>query len=267
MIVNNDFLKRLRSAFDLNIYEVKIWTALLSKGIATAGELSDISDVPRSRSYDVLESLEKRGFVIMKLGKPIRYIAVQPDEIMKRVKKSILVDSESKISSLDKVESTEFFKELSLLYKNGINHIDPTTISGSIRGRNNIYDHVESMLGNAKSSIVIVTSSEGLKRKYEQLGATLKKLASKGVKVKIAATINNDNMKIAKQFTEFADVRKVNDINARFILVDGKEMTFMINDDKEIHESYDVGIWVKSPFFSSAFDSMFASNWAKLEKI
>ena len=56
MIVKEEFLKKLRSSFDLNIYEVKIWTALLSKGIATAGELSDISDVPRSRCYDVLET-------------------------------------------------------------------------------------------------------------------------------------------------------------------------------------------------------------------
>ncbi|HLD02971.1 MAG TPA: helix-turn-helix domain-containing protein, partial [Candidatus Nanoarchaeia archaeon] len=49
MIVKEDFLKKLRAAFDLNIYEVKIWTALLSKGVSSAGELSDISNVPRSR--------------------------------------------------------------------------------------------------------------------------------------------------------------------------------------------------------------------------
>ena len=37
MIMDRDFLKKLRSAFDLNEYEVKIWAALLGKGIATAG--------------------------------------------------------------------------------------------------------------------------------------------------------------------------------------------------------------------------------------
>src|SRR3989338_3185272 len=53
MIVKDEFIKKLRAAFDLNIYEVKIWTALLSKGVAAAGELSDMSNVPRSRSYYV----------------------------------------------------------------------------------------------------------------------------------------------------------------------------------------------------------------------
>ena len=82
MIVKEEFLSKLRRYFSLNLYEVKIWAALLSRGVATAGELSDIANVPRSRSYDVLESLEKKGFVIMKLGKPIKYIAVPPTEVI-----------------------------------------------------------------------------------------------------------------------------------------------------------------------------------------
>ena len=63
MIVKEEFLSKLRRYFGLNLYEVKIWTALLSRGVSTAGELSDIANVPRSRSYDILESLEKKGFV------------------------------------------------------------------------------------------------------------------------------------------------------------------------------------------------------------
>ena len=89
MIVKEDFLKKLKVSFNLNIYEVKIWTALLSKGVSSAGELSDISNVPRSRSYDVLESLEKKGFVVMKIGKPIKYLAVEPKEVIERVKKNL----------------------------------------------------------------------------------------------------------------------------------------------------------------------------------
>ncbi len=58
MIVKEEFLNKLRQFFALNLYEVRIWTALLSRGISTAGELSDIGNVPRSRYYDVLESLE-----------------------------------------------------------------------------------------------------------------------------------------------------------------------------------------------------------------
>ena len=79
---------------------MKIWTALLSRGVSTAGELSDIANVPRSRSYDVLESLEKKGFVVMELGKPIKYLAVPPKEVLENIKKKVEQSAESCLSDM-----------------------------------------------------------------------------------------------------------------------------------------------------------------------
>src|SRR3990167_7795915 len=112
MIVKDEFIKKLRAAFDLNIYEVKIWAALLSKGVATAGELSDMSNVPRSRSYDVLESLEKKGFIMVKIGKQIRYMAIKPEEIIKRFKDRINEKAEERLGMIDNVRATETYEEL-----------------------------------------------------------------------------------------------------------------------------------------------------------
>ena len=86
-------------SFGLNSYEYRIWTALLSRGTSTAGELSDIADVPRSRSYDVLESLEKKGFAVMKLGKPIKFLALKPEEVVDRVKKHMLLIAQDKTTA------------------------------------------------------------------------------------------------------------------------------------------------------------------------
>src|SRR3989338_6588951 len=102
MIVKKDFLNRIKD-FGLNSYESKLWTALLSRGVSTAGELSDIANVPRSRTYDVLESLEKKGFIIMKLGKPIKYVAVPPVEVLERVKKKVKEDTDEHLKNLEKV--------------------------------------------------------------------------------------------------------------------------------------------------------------------
>src|SRR5512137_409615 len=115
MIVRDDFLSKLRRYFGLNLYEVKIWTALLSRGVSTAGELSDISNVPRSRSYDVLESLEKKGFIIMKIGKPIKYMAVSPVEVLERVKKKIKDEADAGMKAMDNLKDSELLKELNSL--------------------------------------------------------------------------------------------------------------------------------------------------------
>ncbi len=256
MIVQPNFLKKIRSIFELNEYEVKIWTALLSKGVATTGELSEIGSVPRSRAYDVLESLEKKGFVIMKLGKPIKYIAVEPKEVIKRLRNKIHQNSEDKIQIIQDMESTNTFKDINLLYKNGIDHIDMNELSAHVKGRNNLYEHINSMLKNAKETVIISTTSEGLKRKYDSLKNNLNKLNKKGVKIKIFAPLKKDSKEVVNKFSEFATVKNMDKINARFVIVDSKELLFMTNDGN-VQEDYDNGIWVNSKFFAQALEKMF----------
>ena len=105
-MMTNDIetIKKVR-LFGLNTYESKLWTALLSRGISTAGELSDIANVPRSRSYDVLESLEKKGFVATKYEKPIKYLAIPPKGVLENIKKRI---GENKDAHLLGIKSQSF---------------------------------------------------------------------------------------------------------------------------------------------------------------
>ena len=86
MIVKQDMIGKIRDYFGLNLYEAKVWLALLRKGIASAGEVATISGIPRSRTYDVLESLEKRGFAMAKLEKPVKYVGVKPKMILEKMK-------------------------------------------------------------------------------------------------------------------------------------------------------------------------------------
>ncbi|MBS3143358.1 TrmB family transcriptional regulator [Candidatus Woesearchaeota archaeon] len=260
MIVKEDFLKKLKGSFDLNIYEVKIWTALLSKGVSSAGELSDISEVPRSRSYDILESLEKKGFVVMKLGKPIKYIAVEPKEVIERVKRDFTLRAGEKVKMLEKVKDSNTYKELDLLHKHGIENIDPTSLSGAIKGRRNINDQLDTLFRNAKESILISTTAEGFLRKSEILKPLLNKL--KNVKVKIMVPKDDKIKEFVKDLKNVSI--KYGDINSRFVLVDSNELMFMVMDDSKVHESYDTGIWVKSPYFVKSLENLFNLSWKGL---
>ncbi|MBW2995403.1 hypothetical protein KY312_03545, partial [Candidatus Woesearchaeota archaeon] len=168
MIVGEQFLSKLKH-FGLNSYQAKLWSALLSRGVATAGELSDISNVPRSRAYDVLESLEKKGFIVMKIGKPIKYIAVRPQEVVSRVKKKITVDAEKATKQVEDLKNSEIMSELQLLYNQGVDKVDPTELTASVRGRNNLYDHLIGLMRNAKKEVVISTTAQGLVRKTDAL--------------------------------------------------------------------------------------------------
>ncbi|MBS3151283.1 TrmB family transcriptional regulator [Candidatus Woesearchaeota archaeon] len=265
MIVKDTFLAKLRQAFNLNIYEVKIWTALLSRGISTAGELADISSVPRSRSYDVLETLEKKGFVVMKLGKPIKYLAVKPEEVVRRVKKGIKEHADNKLERLEEVRGTKLFDELKLLFDNGINLVDPTDLSGAIKGRDNIANHISYLLNEAEKEVVLITTVEGLLRKAGCLRKNLKSLSQKKVNIRIVAPITKDNIDVVKELSKFAEVRNTQRINSRFMIVDNKKIMFMLMNDKEVHQEYDAAVWVESPYFATALSNFFNVVWDKLE--
>ena len=268
MIVQKEFLNKLKE-FGLNTYEAKLWTALLSRGVSTAGELSDIANVPRSRTYDVLESLEKKEFIIMKLGKPIKYIAVPPEEVLERVKKRVNSDAENQINVLDSIKGGDIIKELNLLHNQGIDLVEPTDLSGSVRGRNNLYNHIETAVKGAESNVTIMTTSEGLIRKAESLKNVLAKASKKGVKVKIAAPVTKESMQAIKELSKVAEIKHIDpkEVKARFVIVDNKDLTFMLLDDKDVHPSYDVGVWVNTEFFASALSNLFDSKWAKLKPV
>lgn len=260
MVFDETFLKKLRSAFNLNIYEVKIWAALLSKGVAAAGELSDISNVPRSRSYDVLESLERRGFVVMKLGKPIKYLAVKPEEIFVREKKRLIENAESQVKQLDTIEKTDLFKELQLLFNNGVEHVEPEKVSGSIKGRTNVYNHLISMINDSKKSVNIVTTASGLTRKYDKLIEPLKKASKKGVAIRVVTTVTPENRHAVDELSKIAKIKNAA-VVSRFCTVDNEQALFMTHDDKTIHEAYDNAIWINSPYFVNSLNNMFSNLW------
>jgi len=266
MIVKEEFLSKLRRYFSLNLYEVKVWAALLSRGVSTAGELSDIANVPRSRSYDVLESLEKKGFVVMKLGKPIKYIAVPPSEVIERVKKNMREDAEEKVKRLEDLKDTEVLDELNTLHSQGVELVEPADLSGSLRGRHNLYNHIELTIRNAEETVTIITTAQGLMRKVEGLKPTLEKIKKRGVKIRIAAPITKENMAAVKDISEVAEIRECKS-KARFVIVDGKELIFMVLDDQEVHPTYDVGIWVNTPFFAAALEELFELAWNDMKKI
>jgi HTH-type transcriptional regulator, sugar sensing transcriptional regulator len=267
MIVKEEFLGRLRKIFDLNLYEVKVWTALLSRGTSTAGELSSISDVPRSRTYDILESLEKKGFIVMKLGKPIKFVALKPEEVIERVKKNLVVTAKEKSERLEKLKGNEVLDELNVLFKDGIKYIEPTELSGALKGRQNIYNHLDMLVRDAEKSITLVTTADGFNRKLEILLPSLEKAKKRGVTIRVAAPITDENKKIAKDFSKIGEVRNLEGLRARFMIIDSEQLMFMLLDDEEVHPTYDVGIWINTEYFAQALEGLFEIAWKNFKKV
>lgn len=201
----------------------------------------------------------------MKIGKPIKYIAVPPEEVLERVKKNIQADAQVQTKQLDDLSKTDILSELNLLHTKGVDMVDPTELTGALKGRNNAYSQLDAMIKGAEKTIILSTTAEGIIRKTEVLGRSLKKAAERGVTIQVAVPINASNKDEIKMLSEFADVRDVKKAAGRFCIADSKEVLFMLMGDEDVHPTYDVGIWLSTPYFANTMEQLFNSVWSELK--
>lgn len=251
MIINQDLVKKIKEYFNLNIYETKVWLALLSKGIASAGEIAELSGVPRSRTYDVLESLEKRGFAIVKIGKPVKYISVKPTEVIEKMKNKTMHEAQEKVKSLANLKETQEYVELEELHNAGIDPIKSTEITGSLKGRSNILSRVRELMESAEKEVVICTSVDDFEDKSRVLLPTIKKLNKNNIKLNIALSGEKDRIK--KLNSKFGLKAKETDSKARIFIADKSEVLFMVTNEKA---DEDLAVWLNSPFFSESMTNI-----------
>src|SRR3989338_1058643 len=228
-------IEQVKSRMGLNIYEARIYTALLSRGICSAGELADMSSVPRSRCYDVLESLEKKGFVFQKLGRPIKYIAIPPTEVVDTLKKQAKQEEALRLSLIDEFKAAGLLPELQQVYEKGSTHFNQSDVSTLITGKNDINLFLKDLFSNAKKSIVIHTDAEGAKRKNKLLRKSAK------VGAKIHAPV--DSLKNKARNVTLAN----HDTPLRMIHVDDEHLLFFTTP-RDVESEQEAAVWVKSPF-------------------
>lgn len=242
MVATTEILDTLKS-IGLNLYERKIYVALLAKGVATAAQVSEIATVPRSRSYDVLESLAEKGFVVMQPSKPIKYVALKPSEALDRTKSAMKSKFDIMVERIDKLKNSSVLNDLNSIHKEGLDLIQPTEMTGTLKGEETINRHLQSIIKEAKKNVEIITTEKGLNNIHSNNMRVLKKLSKKGVKIKIAAPVKDN--KVSKSLSSIADVRNVRSANSRMTIIDGEHVLMALTDDK-VHASQYIALWANS---------------------
>jgi sugar-specific transcriptional regulator TrmB len=271
MIASSKLMDALKT-IGLNLYERRLWVALLAKGASTAGELSEIANVPRSRTYDVLQSLAEKGFVMVQAAKPLRYVALPPEEALEKAKKKIEENMKEAVKRIEMLKSSEFMQELKDIHKKGLKLIFPEEITGALKGNTSINQQMNAMFKKALKKINIVTTPEDLNLIYKSHFDVLKEAKEKGVEIKIATSRSEGCSEAIKALSTIAELRNVNQkevpIEGKIVLVDGKELMFGLLDTKAIHTSQDLVIWSKSEHAASGiFEPLFKVLWSHSKPI
>lgn len=153
-----------------NSYEAKVYLALLKKYPATGYEVSQTADVPQSRAYDTLKTLEKEKIVVATSSKPVTYTPIKPSELTKRYKRKIASTLDFLDKNLPRVKD------------------DYTEPILSISGRANIQEKIIEIIKNAQKEIYIEVWSQD----FKFIEHYLLEAYDRGVEVKI---VGYDNFK------------------------------------------------------------------------
>ncbi len=261
-------------AIGLNLYERRLWVALLAKGNSTAGELADLSNVPRSRCYDVLESLADKGFVIIQPAKPMRYVSVKPREAMERAKKRLLQKTDDMVKRISRIQESDVMRDLEKIHSETIKIMKPEDFSGALRGRDAMIEQLDTMLGGAKKTVNMLTTEQGLVEIYEKHGKLLQKAARGGVDIKIAAPITKKSEAVAKELSKFADLRDISNVEhvqdmlSRTYSVDGQHFIMSLTSDEDTKPNEDMHFWTQSDHAATEFfDPLFKMLWKQGKQV
>jgi sugar-specific transcriptional regulator TrmB len=261
MLGSQEILDALKN-IGLNLYERKIYLALIAKGVATAGEVSEIAKVPRSRSYDVLESLADKGFVVAQSSKPIKYVALAPKDALERAKDNLNRKHGDTIERMDRMVKSPIMAELETIYSKGFSVIQPFDIAGTVKGSFSINQQMKSLFKSASRHINLLTTEDGLAELHSKHFNVLKSASKKGTKIKIL--VPNPESKLAKALSVIAEVKGLDNPMGRFFTIDGEHFMISLTDGKEVHHTQDVAFWAGSRHVAAdVLEPMFTALWSR----
>lgn len=178
-----DKLKQL----GLNNYEIKAYVALVSsdRDSMQAAELSTASGVPMARIYDIMDSLEKKGFIKIGLGRPALYQFIVPDEALENYRRKMELEFDRKLKDFDRMKA-DLSKELGK--KKGAKTVSKLKESFSIKEGDDIIVSLEKMISRAKNRIYNANSPKFTIEDYMLAEAKQKRVGIKFLNAKNKST-------------------------------------------------------------------------------
>jgi sugar-specific transcriptional regulator TrmB len=146
---NHQEAVELLQQLGLKEYEAKCFVALTRFPQGTAKEISDISEVPRTRVYDAVRVLESKGLIEIQHSSPTVYRAVPMDEATETLRTEYESRVDSLVDAIERIEPAPSEDDQ-----------DVTHEVWSLTGATPIANRTNELIESATEEIVLVVGSE-----------------------------------------------------------------------------------------------------------
>jgi len=147
-------LERVGERFNLGEYEIEAYLAVLEHGELTASEIADRTEIPQPRVYDTVRSLSDRGLVELRESRPMKIVAVAPDDAFGNVQQSL----------------DDLVSELEARYTAPARDTEAVSL---VKSRSTILRYFEEIIEDAEYELVLSLTPDLLRRFRDDLAAAL----------------------------------------------------------------------------------------------
>jgi sugar-specific transcriptional regulator TrmB len=218
MSISEKAKNALREA-GLTDYETRAYLHLLQVGVTTASQISNETDVPYSKIYEVLNSLERKGWVETQTDRPRQYYPKSPSEALDITR--------LRLENMMKLWRNTVLDELQPLYeKREIREKPDVWI---LRGEFDALAKLKDLVGNAKTELMFAVPplTESILNAVmplfgELLGANIK------VQIMVSKDLNLDIEVLSRIY----EVRRKDSMFGGGVIADGREALLILGENK-----------------------------------
>ncbi|WP_435074433.1 TrmB family transcriptional regulator [Halorubrum sp. HHNYT27] len=206
--------------FGLSAYAARTFVALASLGTGTARDVSQVSEVPRTRVYDAIDELHDRGLVDILQSSPKKFWATSAETASRTFEHELQHRAERLQTALGKLEPNKRRAE-----QRGVWTVD---------GQEAVTERVLEFFASAEEEIVYMTTEDLL---TENLIEELGEAAERGVSIRLAGVSTEVQERIRDEIpgaTMFESLWIWSDTSAgRLMMVDGEKalVSALVNDE------------------------------------
>ncbi|MEM2934712.1 MAG: helix-turn-helix domain-containing protein [Methanocellales archaeon] len=248
-------LKKLQE-FGLSEYQARVYLALLELGIATAGQIPQISKVPRTRIYMIMSQLHEKGLVQILPETPLKYKPLPFEEFLE--KRISDLRTEARMLEVVKEELSREFAIKKQVIEQKAGGFE------AIFGRRNLRAKLLKMFSNAKSEVYFIGTAASPFRLAHTLLPAIEEKARNGIALKFAFPINAGNSEKVKLLSRYTAVKHIEkETFMHLTVIDSTEalLAHAIPDDEDPVRGSDVAIWTDDEAIVSALKESARNIW------
>ena len=210
--------KRALKEIGLTEYEIRAYLYLLQVGGATANRLSNDTDIPYSKVYEVLNSLERKGWMKKQDGRPRLYYPKSPVEALEAVKLRLV--------NMVRIWEDRIIKDVQPLYER--HEIREKPDVWILRGEYDTFTKIKEMIENAKNEVMIAVPYPGNRLLNVALPRFELAHASSESKVKFLFMFSQLEETDVGVFSKFGEIRVRDEMFGGGVISDGREALLIL---------------------------------------